>query len=535
MNRTLPYILLSLLCGVLFVWRLGSVPLIGLDEGLYAECSREMLVSGDYVVPTCNGKLFLDKPPLGYWLQAASMRVFGANSFAARLPSAIASVVLIGFTVFLGHKLYSRRAGLMAGYMLATAILTAWLARLALLDHLFSLAIAVSLGAFLLSYLGFWTRRGYVLFWAAMGVSVLVKGPAGMVLICAIVGAFLLLSCRKHSFWCEILRVVPIAGVLVFLAIVLPWYVIVQVRTGGSFAGEFFVHQNLKRAMGSDFAHNQPFWFYLPVFLAGFFPWSVFVPSGLATQLKQASRDASAMASLFAVIWMVAIIGLFSLSRSKLVHYIFPMYPAAALLVGSMWSREIDSDKTLLLRKYSWAVLVVALLLGVAFQAAPHFLREAIPGLSPVLTAMALSIVIGAIVSIVLLVYKRSFGAFVALCAGMSVFMSIAVLAGLPLASRSLSGSMIEMSRQITDMASKTDAVISYRLSPPQPAMGFYAKRPVMSISDPNDLKKALGGRVSYVVIQDKYFSELPKGGVLVCRTDKHLLYRFALSQSRGN
>ncbi|MHB9036732.1 MAG: ArnT family glycosyltransferase [Armatimonadota bacterium] len=524
MRRIAPYVLLALLCAILFIWRLGSVPLIGLDEGLYAECSREMLVSGDYVVPTCNGKLFLDKPPLGYWLQASSMRVFGVNSFGARFPSTAAAMLLVGFTVFLGSKLRDRRAGLMAGFVLATGMLTAGLARLAVMDQLFSLTIAVSLGAFLLSYLGIWTRLGYLLFWAAMGASVMIKGPAGMLLICGIVGVYLVLKRDVRG----IMRATPVAGVLIFLAITVPWYALVQVRTHGTFAEEFFIHQNLQRAMGKDFQHNQPFWFYLPIFVVGFFPWSVFVPLAWSTQVKRPAHDSSGDASLFAAIWMIAVVALFSISRSKLPSYIFPMYPAAALLVGSMWSRSSESGKLGSLRRYSWGVFVVAVLLAVAFQVGPGFLPEPIPGLNRVLSAMGCSIVVGAGLALVLLAVGKGHSAFAALCGGMSAFVAVAALAGLPIASRSLSDDMVEMANLIEDKASKQEGVMSYRLSPPQPALGFYANRPVLSTRDPIVLRQAIRARrVSNVVIQNENLSALPPGGILAGRAGEYHLYKF--------
>jgi 4-amino-4-deoxy-L-arabinose transferase-like glycosyltransferase len=524
MSRIAPYVLLALLCVLLFVWDLGSTPLIGLDEGLYAECSREMLVSGDYVVPTCNGKLFLDKPPLGYWLQTASMRVFGVNSFGARFPSCVAAILLVAFGVFLGSRLHGRRAGLMAGFALATAMLTAGLARLAVMDQLFSLAIAVSLGAFLLAYLEQWTRRGYLLFWAAMGASVLIKGPAGMLLTCGIVGTFLLLKRDKGG----VLRSTPIAGVLIFFAIVVPWYALVQVQTHGSFAREFFIHQNLQRAMGEDFQHNQPFWFYLPIFLVGFFPWSVFVPLAWSTQVRRITHDASASASLFAGVWMVAVVGLFSISRSKLPSYIFPMYPAAALLVGSMWSRMSESGKPVALRRYAWGVIVIAVVLAVGLHVGPGYLPEQIPGLRGVLSTMGFSVVIGACFALMPMSNGNVVGGFVALCGGMSVFLVVAVSAGLPIAARSLSGPMVEMARLIDDTASPDDEVLSYRLSPPQPAMGFYANRPILALRAPLALDEAIrSSDVNLVVVESNNLAALPKAGILIGKRQKYMLYRF--------
>ncbi|MEN6355654.1 MAG: glycosyltransferase family 39 protein [Armatimonadota bacterium] len=520
MKRIAPYILLALLCAVLFAWRVGSTPLIGLDEGLYAECSREMLAGGDYIVPTCNGVLFLDKPPLVYWMQAAGMRVFGVNSLGARLPSILAALILVGFIVYVGSKLYDRRSGIMAGFILASAILTSALARMAVMDQMFALAIALSLGAFVLSYSGKWGRGGYVLFWAAMGISTLIKGPAGMVVICLVVGAFLLMSREKRA----VRQAVPLAGVLIFLAICLPWYILVQARTHGAFAGEFFIHQNLQRAMGEDFCHNQPFYFYLPIFVVGFFPWSIFVPLAWMTRVKRANADAS----LFMAVWMVVVIGVFSLSRSKLASYIYPMFPAAAILVGAMWAEVTASKKLGSVYKYSWVVLGVSVLLAVAFHAGLKYLPEPMPGLSFALTVMGLAIVIGSALSLAMLACRKGWAAFAALCGGMMVFMGAAVLIGLPAAAHKLSTPVVETAYRIAENSSRQDGVVSYRLSHPQPALGFYSERPVLSMSDPEKLSKSIrSGAVSLVVVEKESLNDLPAGGTAVGRAGEFLLYKW--------
>ncbi|MCE5323470.1 glycosyltransferase family 39 protein [bacterium] len=519
MNRFTPYILLALFCAILFAWRVGSTPLIGLDEGLYAECSREMLVSGDYVVPTCNGVLFLDKPPLVYWLQAASMRVFGVNSLGARLPSTIAALLLAGYVVYLGSKLYGRRAGIMAGFMLASAILTSALARMAIMDQLFALAITLSLGSFILSYSGKWDRRGYVLFWAAMGISAMIKGPAGMVIICITAGVFLLMSRDRRA----LRNAIPLLGVLIFLAICLPWYILVQIRTHGVFAGEFFIHQNLQRAMGEDFSHNQPFYFYLPIFVAGFFPWSIYVPLAWSVKVRRMRVDAS----LFMAVWMVVVIGVFTLSCSKLASYIFPMLPAAAILVGAMWA-EVTNAKTLgSLYKYSWIVMAVSIMLAAAFHIGLRFLPDPMPGLSLALIIMGIAIVGGSALSVTMLALRKGKAAFAALCMGMVIFMATAVLIGLPAAAKKLSTPVVEIACHIRKISPPRDGVAAYRLAHPQPALGFYAERPVLSINDPKKLNESVSsGRIKFVVIQKEGLKALPPGGKVVSRSGNYLLYR---------
>jgi 4-amino-4-deoxy-L-arabinose transferase-like glycosyltransferase len=509
MKRFLPYVLLALMCGILFCWRLGSTPLIGLDEALYSECSREMLAGGDYIVPTCNGVLFLDKPPLVYWMQAASMRVFGINSFAVRLPSMLAALLLVAFTVYIASRLYDRRSGIMAGFVLASAMLTAGLARMAIMDQIFALAITVSLGAFLLTYFEKWSRKGYLLFWAAMGISTLIKGPVGILLICSIAALFLVLKRDLQS----LKSTSPVLGILIFLAIVLPWYVLVQIHTDGKFLQEFFLHQNLQRAMGKDFSHNQPFYFYLPIFVVGFFPWSIFVPLAWRIKVRLSRPDTS----LFMAVWMVVIIGFWSLCRSKLPSYIFPMLPAAAVMVGSMWSDISKSAKISSLIRYSGVVLAFSILIAAAFLVGLKFLPEPIPGLGAALTVMGLAIMIGSGIALALARLNKTTAAFGALCCAMTVFMAAAVLVGLPIASQKLSVPAIKMAGQIEKHASNIGRVAAYRLSPElAPAMGFYSGRPVLSMKTPTALRNAvLSSNVKLVVLQKTDSKALPRGGIL--------------------
>lgn len=524
MKRITPFLLLGLICGVLFFWRLGSVPLIGLDEGLYAGCAREMAASGNYIVPTIDGEPFFDKPPLCYWLQAASMNTFGVNSFAVRLPSAVAALLLVFLTVFIGDRLFGRRAGLLAGFALACAMLTTGLARMCLLDQAFTLTIAAALGAFILSYLNILPRWGYLVFWAAMGLSVMVKGPAGAVLIVITIAAFLLIRRQGRKF----AEMMPLIGMVIFIAIVLPWYVLVERETGGTFLREFIVHQNLQRAMGEDFHHNMPFYFYLPIFIVGFFPWSVFVPLAWRSYVKIKPSDKLGEAALFMAIWIVSIVGIFSVSRSKLPSYILPIFPASAMLVGLTWDRAILSNKLYALKRYTAACAVIAIGIMAALLIAESFLPRPIPGLTSALVPMSVSLVTGTVLATVLLRMNRAVGAFAALCGGIAVFLMIAAGIGLPIAARSEAEPIMKIAQHIGKIASTKDYVFSYKLKPGQPALGFYAQRPISARDTASELTRALDShRSALVVTQKNRLHELPKGGKLLVKVKQYSLYRF--------
>jgi len=519
--------LLAGLCLFLFFWRLGATPLFGQDEALYSECAREMAFGGSHIVPTCNGAPFFDKPPLVYWLQGAAMHGFGVNSFSVRLPSALAAFALVLLTVCIGSRLYSRRVGILAGFVLASSALTAALARMAILDATFALTISLSLGAFILSYLGKLPRCGYLIFWAAMGFSALVKGPAGIVLILGTVGIFLVIR-RKPG---ELMRTMPAPGLLIFLAIALPWYILVHQQTHGAFTREFFIHQNLQRAAGEDFHHNSPFFMSLVFFMAGMFPWSVFFPPAWFRFVRQKPASPEEEASLFAAVWAAVVVVIFSISRSKLPGYVYPAFPAGALLIGQLWARAFskgsESREKLpelrSLKRGAVAALVVGGLLGAAIPFGERFLHDSMPGLSWALVPMGVSLFIGSVLTFALLYIGKPRSAFAALCSGIAGFMAAAVCIGLPIANRPTSEPAVKMARYIASTAPARSPVYSLKIPAAiPPLIAFYSGRPA-PMKDPAALRITSG---CYLLTCSDSHIPSPKGAQLEKRFGKYELSR---------
>ncbi|MCX6343822.1 MAG: glycosyltransferase family 39 protein [Armatimonadetes bacterium] len=449
MNRTMIYILLAVLCGLMFFWRLGSAPVMFFDEGLYSECAREMLASGDYVVPRVDGEYFFDKPPLCYWAQAGSMRLLGVNALGAQLPSALSALLMVGWTVFLGNKLFGKRAGVFAGFALASSMLCVAVAHMGIMDNAFSLMISLALGAFLLSYLGIWPRWGYIGSWAAMGLASLIKGPAGIALILAA-------------------------------------------------AGMYYVKA-----------------------------WKSYV------KLRPADDDKTGQAALFAGVWLVTIIGLFSLAVSKLMGYILPAFPAAALLVGLLWSKVIESGKTASLKSSAIWSFAIATFLAVVFVIVPKYLPRPIPGLTAALIPMSICMFAGPAIALVMVYKNRAGAAFASLCAGISGFLLLAVWLGLPIASRTMADPMVNMSAKIKAQAPASAFIVTINIDPPQPAFAFYAERPMPDLDvkiykDRAKLRALLASaKTLYVVAQENKLDGLPEGGKLEAQSPPYLLYKF--------
>ena len=344
-------ITLILLTIAVCLTRLGKMPLMGTDEGMYGSASFNMLASGDYTIPRLGGLPFYDKPPLCYWLQAQSMKVFGVNEFALRLPSAVCFCLLVWLVTWAGAKIFDRRRGIFAGFITATSVLVAALGRMCLTDGPLTLAISACLLWFILAHTGKIGKACYILSSAALGCAVMIKGPAAAVLVFLTIGVYLALKREKPDR-------AYLLSLLLAVAAALPWFLLANARTGGDFGREFFLHQNVARALGKDFAHNYPIWSYIPVLLVGMLPWSLYIPVSF--------RDLRVIpAKLFLVLWAAVIFAVFTAIPSKLPGYIVPMIPACALLIGGSWRR---TDKAFALP----CLFAAALIFGIIFFVLPR-------------------------------------------------------------------------------------------------------------------------------------------------------------------
>lgn len=323
--------LLAAASAAVFLVNLGGPTLWDIDEGNNAEAAREMLVSGNWVVPTFNFKLREDKPALLYWLQVTAYRAFGVNEFAARLPSALAALATVLLTYELGRRTFGRRAGLLAGLVLASSGLFCAAAHFANPD---ALLVACST----LTLFCFWRdearggRGWFVLSGAAAGLGMLAKGPVGLALPGAVIGLYLLASGQLR----RLLDGRLLLGLLAFLLVAGPWYGWVGAETKGQFLRGFFGTHNAGRFRAPMENHGGPFYYYAVVLAVGLAPWSAFLAPAAWHSIREwrRSADASSRAHVFLWCWAAAYLVFFSLSGTKLPNYVLPMYPAAALLVA---------------------------------------------------------------------------------------------------------------------------------------------------------------------------------------------------------
>jgi len=395
-KRSIALLLLSLLwlcaiAGVAFLWNLGNIGLVDETEPLFAEAARQMTVTGDFITPYFNGATRFDKPPLVYWLMAVAYRAIGVNEWAVRLPSALSAIAL----TCLGFYTLSKQEGssatdsvtdltdvrkkeegkgnqeaekfphspnlplfLSAPWIGAALIALnpqtiAW-GRTGVSDMLLVGCMCSALLAFFLGYTleeerekaGFSTvsssrfpNQWYLTFYVLIALAILAKGPVGIVLPALIVGSFSLYLGNFRQLWREMR---PVSGILIILAIALPWFIRVILANGETYIDSFFGYHNFQRFTQVVNRHSAPWYFYFFVVLVGFAPWSIYLPVAIArTRFWQRSywrrQPRSAQLSLFALFWFCCIFGFFTISVTKLPSYVLPLMPAAAILVTLLW------------------------------------------------------------------------------------------------------------------------------------------------------------------------------------------------------
>ncbi len=323
-----------------FYFNLGSVPLFDLDEGAFSEATREMLASGNYLTTYLNGALRFDKPILIYWLQAVSVTGFGLNEFALRLPSAIAATVWVVLLYYFTKHFYMRQTALMAAFMMATALQITIIAKAAIADSLLNLFIASSM--FLIYLYTVEQKRStlYGIFFL-IGLGALTKGPVAILVPLAV--SFLFLASKKElGLWVKM--VFNPIGILLFLLVAAPWYILEYLDQGQAFIDGFFFKHNLNRFNTSFEGHSGSLFYYIPVLLVGLLPYTTLMLRSLKDIRSWFADDLLR----FLAIWFLFVFLFFSFSGTKLPHYVIYGYTPLFILMA-IAIPKVKSDKLLLL------------------------------------------------------------------------------------------------------------------------------------------------------------------------------------------
>ncbi len=384
--QPIPLILLVLLSGLLFFMSLGSMGLTDRDEGRNAEAGREMFASGDFVTPTFNGELRVAKPVFVYWLMTTSYHLFGVNEFAARAPSALFGVALIVMHYLFLSRLRGPTVGLYSALMLLLNIEILALGRMAITDSVLIFFTTLSLYSLWLGLHEPGRGRHWIWgFYAGMALATLTKGPVGFAVPLITVFLYLAVTRQWHVFW---QRGVPVAGTLLFVVLAGPWYAAMFMIHGDAYSTEAKVH-TVGRFLAPMEGHGVGWWFYFPVLLLGFYPWSSFLPGGLyraytswrasrslrdrphALPTSDTAEGSGNELDWFVTLWIVGVFIFFSLSSTRLPHYIGPLFPACAILAASYWVQGLTDPSTKWLRGSIHLLMGIGFLLAIGFASGP--------------------------------------------------------------------------------------------------------------------------------------------------------------------
>ena len=351
---------IAVLLGAIALWflPLQTYHLFNPDEGRYAEIPREMVASGDWVTPRLDSLKYFEKPPLQYWVTAAAYEVLGQHEWTARLWVGLSGFLGLLLTAWIGTRLYGPMSGALAALVQAGSLLYLALARVSTLDMGLTFTLELALAGLLLlarpapSEQRTSTRNAALLLAVGVALAFLSKGLVGILIPASVAAIYMLLRRDWSLPW----RARPWWTLAMLALLAAPWLWLVEQRNPG-FAQFFFVHEQFDRFLTRVHHRYQPDWYFIPVLLGGFMPWTPLLPA--ITRRCWLDIRAGDGAALLLATWVVFAFAFFSFSQSKLIPYILPIFPALALLAG----RTLESLERVKIRRVLGSAAAIGIVL----------------------------------------------------------------------------------------------------------------------------------------------------------------------------
>ncbi len=366
-SHTRTVALLIVLSLAAFLPGLFQIPPVDRDEARFAQATKQMIETGDYVDIRFQEEARYKKPVGIYWLQAAVVEAADALGVPQartriglyRIPSVIGATAAVVLTYWAALAFVSRRAALLAGLMMATSLLLGVEARLAKTDAVLLLAMVAAMGAMARAYLRDQGDRVShtpeiaiaAIFWTAVAVGILIKGP--VILMVAGLAAVTLVTVDRSAHW--LMRLKPLLGIAWTILLVLPWFIAILVRSGGNFFSDSLGDDLFAKVAGGQETHGLPPGFYFVAFWETFFPGAML--AGLAAPAVWRAR--SEPGAKFLLAWVVPSWIVFELVPTKLPHYVLPLYPAIAILIAGVMDGHALSRNRWLIRGTVWWFLLM--------------------------------------------------------------------------------------------------------------------------------------------------------------------------------
>ncbi|MBI5117334.1 glycosyltransferase family 39 protein [Candidatus Poribacteria bacterium] len=494
-SKTRPYfnlLVLLAVCYFLFSFRIGAHDLWSPDEPRYAQVAREMLETGDWIVPHLNGEVYQEKPPLYFWLVAYISRPLGdVNETTARFPSAIAATLIVLGTYLFGRRILGEREAFLGSLIAATSAQYLWIGRIGVIDMLLALSILASLICF---YFGHAKRRPplYVAGYLFLVPAALSKGPVGIAVPVVVMLTFLAVeivlrkeSGKKQLAWfmgCTIIGLV-LVGVCVG-----PWWRAAYERSDGVYGSLSLLKQQTEGRMFQSYSHRQPIYYYLMQILWQLFPWTVFLPLS-AYAIKREGKLRENQGLRFLLVWFLSVFLFFTLISGKRSQYILPSFPAAGLILGwALVNSNPDEGRLSERRKFGIPLLLLSLGFAgslIAASAAAYLRRP------EYLTTALGTLVVSTAILVVLIRHCLSRPPRTALaCLIGSTTLLVAVLFGYgaPLADRY--NSARPFCSSVLAATGASDSLFFYKIY--RPNVHFYMHRRMSRLESGADVKEAL-------------------------------------------
>lgn len=440
-----PFILIA----AMVAFSIVAFPLSEPDETRYAEIAREMVATGDWVIPRVSGSPYVDKPPLLFWATAVCFEVGGIHPVTARLPVVLAALACVILTWWWANRLYGRWIAWLTALILATSPLFFALGQHLLFDMPLAFFVTLAL-------VGVWrgleaSSRAWILVaWTALALGILTKGPVAVILVGGTTAAHLLFLRNRSA----VRTVLDPVGIGLAVLITMPWFVAAEIENPG-FLSVFFLHHHLQRFI-DPWHHQEPWWYYLACLPLVLFPWSIlaFLGAVFGRIVRVPSRWSPI--TRFLVIWAGGTVLFFSFSDSKIVTYILPAMPPLAMLSARVISKATVAARSAL----GGTGLVMAaggFVVGLTVVARfPRFYQEY--GISSITvgTAAAGCLLLTGLGVTLLARLGLPRDAFAVLTAGTVLFLGCAV------AGRHLATSYDDLAAVIGELSRTGDTIVSY-------------------------------------------------------------------------
>jgi 4-amino-4-deoxy-L-arabinose transferase-like glycosyltransferase len=366
---------------LLYISLLPMMPLIEPDEARYSDIPSLMNRTGDYITPHLNHVVYLEKPPLCYWATALLFKIFGENEFSSRLFVALCAWGCIFLVYRIGVFFHDEKTGLYSAGVLSTFLYHSYLGKINILDMPLAFFVGLATWAGYRYFAGDCQRKGWLyLLYLNGALAFLTKGLIGIVFPFAIMILWLSISKRWH----DILRLFSPVGMIIFLLISCPWIILVQ-KANKDFLWFFFIREHFLRFTTTLHARNQTILFYIPVVVLGTVPWSAFLVKALKEGTDKRAPLFKATEKHFLLIWIFFIFIFFSVSSSKLVPYIAPIFLPIAIIFGHLFrvyeDRNVSLEKSRGRRLLYDLPIILQSLIFITVLILPSFIRYLKPGI----------------------------------------------------------------------------------------------------------------------------------------------------------